>query len=128
MRVAITIALSIFILVGVAYLALHIDASIAKDEYVKVEAPQITLESEYDEGVYTLSGTIMAPTPCTPVSATSALDANGNIRVDVTVGVDSEMCLMVPHAREFSTEIGVAEEATVSVFVNQAKAIVVETL
>lgn len=128
MRVVGSIALGLSVFIGVAYLALHVESSIAKDEYVKVEAPRVTLESDYDEGTYRLSGSMRVPTPCTPVSATSALDTEGNIRVDVALGEDTDICLMLPSKKEFSAEIEAAEEATAAVYVNEAKAVIVETL
>jgi len=128
MRVAVSIALSVFVLIGVAYLALHVESSIAKDEYVKVEAPQVTLLSEYDEGTYTVTGSIKVPTPCTPVSAASILTADGTIRIDVTVGEDTDICLMRATEKEFSVHLEAPEEATTAVYVNQAKAVIVEIL
>lgn len=128
MRVAASIALSVFVLIGVAYLALHVESSIAKDEYVKVEAPQVTLEDEYDEGVHSLTGVIRVPTPCTPVSASSILDADGTIRVDVTVSEDTDICLKLSSEKEFSVSLEAPEEAAIAVYVNEAKAIIAPTL
>jgi len=128
MRVAVSIALSVFVLIGVAYLALHVESSIAKDEYVKVEAPQVTLLSDYDEGIHTIAGSLRVPTPCTPVSAASVLTADGTIRVDVTVGEDTDICLMRATEKEFSVDFEAPEEATIAVYVNEAKAVIVEIL
>lgn len=128
MRLAGTIALGLFVFIGVAYLMLHVESSIAKDEYVRAEAPQVTLVSDFDEGIYTLIGSVMVPTPCTPVSATSLLVAEGTIRVDVTVGEDTDICLMLPGEKKFSVELEAPEEAAIGVYVNGAKAIVVEAL
>lgn len=127
MRLAITIALGLFVLTGVAYLALHIESSIAKDEYVRVEAPQVTLSEDSEDGIRSFRGEVMVPTRCTPVTA-SALLSDGGVRIDVTFGEDEDICLALPEAKEFLVEIEAPEDALVGAFVNQAKATVVDSL
>lgn len=128
MRPSVTIVLLVLVLVGIASLALHIEASISEYEYVKPASPLATLEAEYDEGVFTYEGTVEVPNSCAVVVATSSTEVSGAVRIEVTLTEENGICLMLPSLKAFSGEIEMAEEAEASVFINGAKAVIVDSL
>jgi len=127
MRVVLLSLLSLIVLIGTASLALHIEASISKDEYIKPEAPLATLETEFEEGILSYTGALKTPTACAMVVAAPAVEGN-TVRIDVTVTEDKELCLMRPTIKEFTGEIEAEEKVTASLFINGAKALIVDTL
>lgn len=120
------IALSSLVLVGAATLAFRIEASFTKDEYVRSESPVIALSSAYEDGVWTVKGSTEVPTACTEVSASGALHENGSIRLDLTIGEDSGICLMLPTSKSYEVDVRAPEDAGLNAYVNGVKAIVEE--
>ncbi|MBY0110492.1 hypothetical protein K2Y00_00575 [Patescibacteria group bacterium] len=128
MRSLILASIGSLVLIGTASLALRIDASIAEDEYVRPEAPLVTLSESYEDGVYAFEGSVRVPTRCTGVSAAPILSEEGVIHIEVAVEEDTEACLMLPTIKEFSGEVEVEENTRSAVYVNGIKAIITETL
>ena len=128
MRSLILGSIGALILIGVASLALRIDASIAEDEYIRPDAPLATYTESYDEGTYSFEGSVRVPTRCTGVKATPLVVEGEIIQVDVTIEEDTESCLMLETIKEFSGELEVEGEFRSAVYVNRIKAVIVETL
>lgn len=122
MRLAITVALSALVFIALSAAVLHLESSIAKEEYVKPDAPVVTLESSYDEGSFAFEGSLETPTHCTQVSAAASLTPEGVIRLDVSTVDDEDICLMLSAAKEFSAELAAPEESQVIVYVNGVRA------
>lgn len=84
--------------------------------------PFVTFRDSYRRGVHTITGTVLAPNPCTLVSATATPVLNGTstagITLALTMPTDQGVCLQVPSTVNFSTQInapaGVPIRATVN--------------
>ncbi|MEK9160787.1 MAG: hypothetical protein AAB440_01995 [Patescibacteria group bacterium] len=128
MRSLILASIGGLVLIGTASLALRIDASIAEDEYVRPEAPLVTLRESYEDGIYAFGGSVRVPTRCTGVSATSVVSEEEIIRIELTIEEDVDACLMLPTVKEFSGELETLEDIGSAVYVNGVKAVITETL
>ncbi len=85
-------------------------------------APSVNVESEYEEGVHYITGTVSVPDRCISVIPSSTLLPDGVMRVDLSLSPDEGLCLELPTEVEFSTEVEAPEEAPLEVYVNGTKA------
>lgn len=114
----IIIASVVVVIAALAYGFLALQTAKAPAEVEKVRSYTATYEDDFDDGVHTISGSVMAETPCQQVNAQASHIEGGGIRVDVTVTEPEGICLQRPTKLSFEAEVEAPEEAAVAVFVN----------
>jgi hypothetical protein len=70
--------------------------------------PAITLHDSYKKGVHTITGSLIAPNPCTVATAAASLvgaSSTPSILVAVTLPEDTGVCLEEPARTTFSATI-----------------------
>lgn len=82
----------------------------------------VSLRDTYRRGAHTISGDVVAPNPCTLVSATSTLvgTASTSQRIAVALNMprDTGICLQEPKTMSFSTTLTAPKGLPISVRVN----------
>ena len=90
-----------------------------------VNTDQITVKTTYDSGILKYSGTVQLPTPCYEIKdGTIILESfpeQVQIRITTEIPDSSEICAQVITEKEFSEELQVSQDATVSVYLNDKK-------
>ena len=94
---------------------------------IEPAVPEVTLRDSYKKGVHTISGSIMAPTPCTLLTANaryagSASTTDEHIVVSLAMPSDTGVCLQVLTKVNFSTTIDAPADLPITVFVNGVEA------
>ncbi len=88
--------------------------------------PIVTLLDAYRRGVHTISGSVIAPDPCTLVTATATPMLSGTTTIGIalalTMPADQGICLELPSPITFSTHIAAPRGLPISVSVNGATA------
>lgn len=80
----------------------------------------VTYTGTYKNGLHSLKGSVLAPTPCTELSATAAV-ASGTpqiISVELSMPPDTGICLQKLTELPFSVTASAGADAKVEVFVN----------
>lgn len=87
---------------------------------VQAVAPEVQLTSAYAKGVYTISGTVLAPDVCAAASAEARPvgDPATGIEVAITLSESEDVCLEVPTKQRFSTTITAPAELPIVATVN----------
>jgi len=90
-----------------------------------VNTDQVTVKTTYESGTLKYSGTVQLPTPCHGVNheaiVLESFPRQVQIRVTITVPEAPVICAGVITPREFSGEVQVSEDATVTIFLNDQK-------
>ena len=85
-------------------------------------APYTTVSDSYRRGVHTITGSILAPNPCTTLTATSTLQGTAStsqsIVVDITMPKDTGVCLQEPATTTYSTTLTAPKSLPIQVTVN----------
>ncbi len=102
--------------------AREVSAPVPQASPAATSTPSVTLKDTFRKGVRTLTGTIVAPDACAPVSATSTLVGNASttqsIRLDIMLAPTDGVCLELPTTLPFSTSLTAPKDSPVSIFVN----------
>ena len=90
-----------------------------------VNTDQVTLKTTYENGTLKYSGTVQLPTPCHgvnhEVTVLESFPEQVQIKVTIEVPEAPVICAGVITPKEFSGEVQVSEDATVSVYLNDKK-------
>ena len=102
------------------------DVGMKKVQGTAPSVPVVALHDVFKKGVHTISGSIIVPNACTPVSATASLvgDASStqSILVALTFQSDSGICLQVPTSAAFETTLAAPAKLPIQASVNGAAA------
>jgi hypothetical protein len=92
------------------------------------EVYEVVLNTTYDEGLYDIEGSIVAPTPCTHVSATALVipGTPDTVQVNIAMPPDTDICLQVLTEMPFEVSIEARENARIEASVNGAQALIAE--
>lgn len=112
----------VVVLAGFAFVLLKSGSDPSGSLQKAADSFPVSLEREYDEGVYTISGLITLANRCQTMEASAELQTSGVIRVNIAAPEDTGPCLMLPTEREFSLESEAPEGAGIEVYVNGALA------
>ncbi len=84
--------------------------------------PTVTIHDVFKKGVHTITGSILAPTPCTSVTASAELvgtaSSTDSILVIITMPKDTGVCLQEPARLNFSTTINASASLPIHATVN----------
>ncbi len=87
-----------------------------------VATPSVALHDVFRKGVHTITGSIVAPNPCTTVTAQAVpvgdASSTTGILVEVALPEDTGVCLQVKTALAFSTSISAPAGIPISATVN----------
>ncbi|GEM_PF-1792093 len=125
------IALLAFIALGIAFSATHLP-----DAKVISSAPRVatstpprsflaSFSSRYRRGVYTLSGSIVTPTPCYAVTAETALVPSttpSQIKLSLSALSGTGICLELPATTTFETTQKAPQHSVIAVYLNNVLA------
>ena len=88
--------------------------------------PMVTVHDSYRKGVHTITGSVLAPDACTPVSVEAMVEGGvaspQGILLALTMRGDTGVCLEVPTRINISTTILAPASLPISVTVNGAAA------
>lgn len=91
-------------------------------EVVATTTPEVTVHDTYRKGVHTLTGSLIVPNPCTPVSTEASIlgDASTTERIAlaITLTEDEGVCLQIPQKVTFSTTVTADADLPIDVSVN----------
>ncbi|HYD93501.1 MAG TPA: hypothetical protein VEB18_03585 [Candidatus Paceibacterota bacterium] len=96
----------------------------AKAPVAEIEIPQtysVSFEDSVEDGVHTISGTVLADTPCQTLTAEGQV-IGGQIRVAITLPPETGVCLQRQTELPFEVTVEAPDEAAVAVFVNETPA------
>lgn len=92
----------------------------------EIQVPSVTLRDSFKKGTHTISGTVVAPTPCTTLSTQASLITSASdtpsIMVAIQMPEDSGICLNRPVALPFSASIAAPAHTPITVTVNGTQA------
>ncbi len=93
-----------------------------KDSSAASSTPLVTLRDAFKKGLHTITGSVEAPDACTAITASSTLvgDASSteSIRVDISLPVDTGICLQLPTPVDFRVTIAAPEYVPLTATVN----------
>ncbi|HQU07837.1 MAG: hypothetical protein B7X04_01135 [Parcubacteria group bacterium 21-54-25] len=81
----------------------------------------VSLTDTYRRGTHTISGAVTVPTPCyAPVAQTTLVPSTTppEIRLDLSVPIDTGICLQLPATTTFSVAQSAARDAVIAAYVN----------
>ena len=114
------IGISILVVIGAlayAFYFLMSGPTTAPSVVEETRSYSVSFDTSYEDGTYTIEGTVLADTACQQASATASVVGSG-IRVDVVLPPDEGICLQRPETLSFSVDVEAPEDAAVAVFVN----------
>lgn len=83
--------------------------------------PNVSIRDAFKKGTHTITGSIMAPNPCTSVSVTAEIvgaTSSQSILLSILMPSDAGVCLQIPVLKSFSTTMngpsGLPIQATVN--------------
>jgi hypothetical protein len=77
----------------------------------------LSVKDSYSKGTHTVSGSVLVPTVCTPLTATSSVSETA-IRVDVNSTEDTKVCLQLPATTTFKISADADIDTPVQIYVN----------
>ncbi|MDO8623783.1 MAG: hypothetical protein Q7R54_00275 [bacterium] len=82
--------------------------------------PAVTISDSYRKGTHALTGSILAPTPCTSVSAIASVASSTpeSILVAISMPPDTGICLQQATAISFTVSALAGADATIQTLVN----------
>lgn len=88
--------------------------------------PSVTLHDSFKKGLHTISGSLVAPNACAPVSASATLAGNASstqsILIAISLQTDSGVCLQMPTQMNFQTTISAPASLPIMATVNGSPA------
>lgn len=102
-----------------------VEPSTGSNPKTVVDTDQVTVETTYDSGTLKYKATVQLPTPCYGLKDETIIleifPEQVQIRITTEISDDLTICPQVITEKEFSGEVQVSENATVSVFFNGQK-------
>jgi hypothetical protein len=91
---------------------------------VQKPVPDVSLSDSYKKGMHTISGSIMAPTPCTSVTADASVASGTPAVISVTISMPSDagICLQQATVVPFKVSAAAGADAIIAAYVNGAPA------
>lgn len=111
-------AVALVIVIGFAFVYLRSGSDPERSLEETALALPVSFEQEYEDGIHTISGSVMLANRCQTMEASAEALPDGTIRVDIIAPPDEGLCLQVPTEREFSLDVEATEGASVSIYVN----------
>ena len=113
-------ALLLLVLIGTVYAILN-PTKAEESRISDVTYPSVQLSPSYEDGEYTIRGSVTLKNRCQRLDTSAMLDdsvAPPIIRVDITSEDDEGICLEIPDTREFSVTVEGPEGAEIEIFIN----------
>ena len=90
---------------------------------ITIKTNEITLKATYENGVLKYSGTVQIPTPCYKLKdETVVLESfPEQVQIRISIVQTRDICAQVITNKEFSGQVQVSDQATISVYLNGEK-------
>ena len=102
------------------------DVIVPVAEQSAISIPSVTVHDSFKKGTHTITGSLVAPTACTSLTATATFDdsasSTNRIQIDIAMPKDTGVCLQQPSTLTFSTSIAAPVNMPMVILVNGAVA------